>query len=35
MLIYSRENGNLNQFFEKQTIKFKRTWVGYKYNKIL
>ena len=24
-LIYSRENGDLNQTFEKQTILFKRT----------
>ena len=25
---YSRENGDLNQTFEKQIIQFKRTWVG-------
>ena len=27
-LIYSRENDDLNQTFEKQIIQFKRTWVG-------
>ena len=33
--IYSRENGELNQTFEKQNMQFKRTWVEYHYCKIL
>ena len=32
---YSRENGDLNQTFEKQNMQFKRTWVEYHYCKIL
>ena len=33
--VYSRENCDLNQTFEKQIIQFKRTWVGYHNSKIL